>query len=258
MSDDLTVPSPDDCYEGPHASRYDRGRELTPHAEGVWRRAVEPYLTDARVVLDVGAGTGRFSRRLAVHFAASVIAVEPASAMRAVAAASPLGAHERWLAGRAEALPVRDGTVDVVWLAFVAHHLDLERTGAELARVLAPAGRVLVWSVFPDRFDDVEWMRWFPAARAIDAARMPSVEHVRQAWAGAGLALLGRELHPVEVAPHLADLAGRIEQRAISTLELISDLEFERGLDALRQAASSGCAAPVTSPHELVVFGRVP
>jgi hypothetical protein len=67
-------------YEGPLAGRFNAGRELTPEAEAVWHTAVEPYAADARVLLDVGAGTGRFARRFAEHFQAGVIAIEPAAA----------------------------------------------------------------------------------------------------------------------------------------------------------------------------------
>jgi ubiquinone/menaquinone biosynthesis C-methylase UbiE len=242
-------------YEGPLADRYDAGRELTPPAEVTWRNAVEPYAADARVVLDVGAGTGRFAHRFAEHFEAAVIAVEPAAGMRSAAGPSPRRQRVLWTAGRAERLPFHTRTADVAWLAFVAHYLDLARTGAELARVLRRNGRALVWAVFPDRFDDLDWMRWFPAARAVDELRMPTVSKIAQAWEAAGLELLARESHPVVTASNLSELAHRIRQRAISSLELISDRDYENGLTALTNAASSADPAPVMSPHELLVFG---
>lgn len=51
---------------------------------------------------------------------------------------------------------------------------------------------MLIRSVFPDRFDELVWMRWFPTARTIDEWRMPTVEQVAQAWWGAGLQLQQR------------------------------------------------------------------
>ncbi len=39
-----------------------------------------------------------------------------------------------------EALPFRDGAFDRVWANAVLHHLDIDRAGRELSRILAPGG----------------------------------------------------------------------------------------------------------------------
>ena len=91
---------------------------------------------------------------------------------------------------------------------------------------------------------------------AIDEARIPTVDRLRQAWRPAGLRLRRRSLHPILVAHDLDELARRIGQRAISTLELIGDADFDRGMAALRRSAAVAGRAPVFSPHELVVFTR--
>ncbi len=47
--------------------------------------------------------------------------------------------------GSAESLPVGDRSVDALWAVNATHHFaDLERFAAELARVLAPGGRVVL------------------------------------------------------------------------------------------------------------------
>lgn len=154
-----------------------------------WQRTVDPYVRPGMDLLDIGAGTGRFAELFAGRLQARVVAVEPATGMRAQRHATT---SATWIAGRAEALPVRAARFDVVWLCCVAHYLDLARAGHEIARVLRPDGCALVRAVFPDRFDDLAWMRWFPAARAIDEQRMPTVERVAEAWANARLRLARR------------------------------------------------------------------
>jgi SAM-dependent methyltransferase len=182
-----------------------------------------------------------------------VIAIEPATGMRAQRN-NGAGGDLAWLAGRAEALPLRQGTVDVAWLCCVIHYLHLPAAGVEIRRVLRPDGRVLVRSVFPDRFDDLVWLRWFPAARAIDEARMPTVDHLRTVWDDIGVRLEKRIPAQHLVADDLHDLADRLSHRAISTLELISDDDFNAGLDKLRSDAHVLPRAPVYSTVDTLVF----
>lgn len=243
-------------YDGRMARGYDAGRELLPHAEAAWRSVVAPYVPDQGVVVDIGAGTGRFAKRFAGDFGARVVAVEPASGMRDAGIDATNETGVRWVAGRAESLPVRSATADVVWMCCVVHYVDLAASGSEAARLLRPGGRVLVRSVFPDRFDDLTWLRWFPTARAIDEERMPTVDAVVDAWRRCGLTLQERIRSEHRVAGNFSDLADRLQHRSISTLELISDEEFTAGLDALRADAATTPTAPVYSPVDVLVFGR--
>jgi SAM-dependent methyltransferase len=242
-------------YDGRMASAYNDGRHLLPEAEDAWVTSIRDLVPPGAAIVDVGAGTGRFARPLARRFGATVTAVEPAPRMRAVGAGVPQPGVA-WVAGSAEALPVRSGVADVVWLACVVHYLDLAVAGRELARVLNGAGRVLVRSTFPDRFDRIEWLRWFPAARAIDERRMPSVEDLQEAWAPHDLSLEARVATRHLVARDLDDLADRLSRRAISTLTLISDDDFARGLAALRAHARTAPPRPVHSHVDVVSFVR--
>ncbi len=64
------------------ARGFNAGRAVSPHAQKVWHSTLEPYFSGANRVMDVGAGTGRFSVLLAQWFGATVIGVEPAGAMQ--------------------------------------------------------------------------------------------------------------------------------------------------------------------------------
>lgn len=202
-------------YDGRLASAYDAGRALLPEAEAAWAHTVAPYVSSGGKVLDMGAGTSRFANLFRARFLALVVAVEPSAGMRARRRSV---SGTAWVGGRAEALPLREGAFDAVWLCCVVHYLDLVLAGREIARVLRPDGRVLVRSVFPDRFDELVWMRWFPTARTIDERRVPTVEQVAEAWHGAGLQLQQRHGSRHLIADDLDDLADRLAHRAISTL----------------------------------------
>jgi SAM-dependent methyltransferase len=127
---------------GPAADDYERGRPGWP-AQAVAVAADRLALPATATVVDVGAGTGKLSRRLAERFA-RVIAVEPLPEMRALLERVP-GIETR--AGTAEQLPLPDGTADAVFVGDAFHWFDAPTALAEAARVLVPAGAlVLLWS----------------------------------------------------------------------------------------------------------------
>ncbi len=134
---------------GAVADEYDRLRP-GPSAEALdW--LIPAAASD---VLEIGAGTGVLTRRLAEQVP-HVRAVEPDERMRAVLAAKDAGVEV--VAGHAEALPAPTSSYDLVIAASAWHWVDEERAVPEVARVLRPAGQLsLVWSG-PDR--SVDWMR---------------------------------------------------------------------------------------------------
>lgn len=125
---------------GAAADAYEHGRPGYPSSVADW------LLPDgARLVVDVGAGTGKFTRTLVDH-ADEVVAVEPDAAMRArLQTALP---DVRALDGTGESIPLDDGTVDAVTFAQAWHWVDPAQGAAEVARVLRPGGVLgLVWNV---------------------------------------------------------------------------------------------------------------
>src|SRR5262245_65434536 len=95
-------------------------------------------------VVDVGCGPGGAVRNAAGR-GATAIGVDPAAVMLRVARVLSTGRPRiRYLDGKAEALPVDDGTATVLWsIATVHHWADIDAGLAEARRVLRPAGRLL-------------------------------------------------------------------------------------------------------------------
>src|SRR5688500_5270916 len=96
-------------YNGPIAANYRSGRSLSSQAAEAWRVALDPFITRVRhfTILDLGAGSGRFSALLASFFGAHVIGVEPSRAML-TAALEQRRDRVAYVAGTAERLPLRD------------------------------------------------------------------------------------------------------------------------------------------------------
>jgi SAM-dependent methyltransferase len=126
------------------ASAYERGRPGYPEKAVRWMVGAEP--SD---VVDLGAGTGKLTRAL-VALGHRVTAVEPLDEMRAELEAVLPGVHA--VVGRAEAMPLADGSADVVTSAQAFHWFDHDNALPEIARVLRPRGRIaLVWNSRDDR-----------------------------------------------------------------------------------------------------------
>lgn len=104
-------------------------RRLSPHLQGV--------------VLEVGAGTGIFTRLLARELRPSgpIVAIEPSSDMRETAARSTTAAAMvTYIDGTAENLPVETRAARLVVAAAAAQRFDRPRFYAETRRVLEPGG----------------------------------------------------------------------------------------------------------------------
>lgn len=245
------------------AENYDAGRTLTPEAIATWRDVLSPLLGSSSLpVLDLGAGTARFSRLLGEWARSWVVAVEPATAMRAQAAAKGHGRSVALVGGRAEALPLAGGSVRAALLSNVVHHFDdLALAAVELQRVICPPGVVLVRGALGgddegDRPYDLDFLlyRYFPDAAAV-AASFPGRESVIGAFAGAGFAVEEERRVTQVTAETLVEFAAMVRTRADSTLAAIDDDSFARGLDHLeRDAAREPHAGPIKDTMSLIVF----
>ncbi|NUP45162.1 MAG: class I SAM-dependent methyltransferase [Streptomyces sp.] len=138
-------------------------------AAGVYERSRPSYplaalaaLADAlpleagRTVVDLGAGTGKFTRLLALT-GAEVLAVEPVREMRETLAGLLPGVSVT--AGTAEATGLPDGCADAVVAAQSWHWFDERAALAEVRRLLRPGGALaLVWNTYDT---SVPWVRDF-------------------------------------------------------------------------------------------------
>src|SRR5687768_17157535 len=130
---------------------YAQGRALPADAIAHYMTVFGAHLPVHRplVGVDLGSGTGRFTPALAEAFGGPVYGVEPADGMRQAAEAGSRHPQVRYLAGRAEAIPLTDATADFVLMFLSWHHVtDKPAAAREIARVLKPAGRLILRSTF--------------------------------------------------------------------------------------------------------------
>jgi SAM-dependent methyltransferase len=98
------------------------------------------------LVIDLAAGTGQLSRRLAL-FGVELVAVEPARNMRSLIQERLPAVHV--LGGSAEAIPIGDDLADAVVVGNAFHHFDADRAFDDIRRVLRPGGSLAIFWTWP-------------------------------------------------------------------------------------------------------------
>jgi SAM-dependent methyltransferase len=156
------------------AETYERARPDYP-AAAVRHLGRVLHLGPGRIVVDLGSGTGKFTRALA-PLGATRVAVEPTPGMRRVfRRAVP---DVALIDGTAEAIPLPDGFADAVVCAQAFHWFRPRPALREIARVVRPGGGLgLVWNTRDDR---LPWSRQI--SRIIGRYRRGTPEHRAQRW----------------------------------------------------------------------------
>ncbi|SHG81064.1 class I SAM-dependent methyltransferase [Pollutimonas bauzanensis] len=159
------------------ADTYARGRPDYPPGVADWLRD-SLGLQAGKTVVDLGAGTGKFTHRLAAT-GARVIAIEPVAQMREkLSEALP---QVQALAGTAQSMGLPDASADAVVCAQAFHWFAGAEALAEIRRVLKPGGKLgLVWNMRDAR---VEWVAQLD--RIVNQAEGDTPRYYTGAWRSA-------------------------------------------------------------------------
>ena len=134
------------------SEKYERGRPEYPAELQPWL-AQQAGIGPGQRVVDLGAGTGKFTKLLA-RSGAHVVAIEPVDAMRERLTQTLPGVQA--LPGTAEAMPLAPASVDVLVCAQAFHWFANALALQEMHRVLRPGGKLaLVWNV---RDESTDWV----------------------------------------------------------------------------------------------------
>jgi SAM-dependent methyltransferase len=223
------------------AATYDR-RYLENDYSGV-ERALTAFVGSNVTgrVLEVGCGTGHWLQLLG-ESGIRVAGVDASGNMLSHARARARGATLAH--GRAEHLPWRSQTFERVFCINAFHHFE-DKVGvlAEARRVLVPGGQVMTVGLDPHTGTDRWYIyEYFEPVLAIDKGRYPSTNQIRE-WM---LALQFSSVRtseaqhlPVRLSARSAIEQGRLRKGATSQLAVLTDDDYQRGVERIRSALES-------------------
>jgi ArsR family transcriptional regulator len=143
------------------------GKDYVPGKS--WKSMAEALLRlmPPMIIADLGAGEGAFALLLAQR-AKKVIAVDTSAKMIEVGREQALRHgldNVEYRLGDMEELPIDSASVDLVFFSQSLHHaLHPERAVTEAARILVPAGRIVILDLVKHRFEEArelyadEWL----------------------------------------------------------------------------------------------------
>ncbi len=247
-------------YADPEAAnRYNAARHLPEETKAFWMNSLKAVLPEAPIgrCLDLGCGTGRFTAVLAQTFACPVVGVEPSEAMLAIARAEALPGVE-WKQGTAESIPLESGSVGLVFMSQVFHHLNRPQEALrEIYRVLTPGGCLIIRNGTAENNEETDWLHCFPGALAFDGKRIPTRGTLEETVCRQPFALLTQQTFRQLFAASYRDYYAKIGQRGLSSLIAISDEAFGRGMERFREWVDKQPPdEPVYEPVDVFVFRR--
>lgn len=225
---------------------YVRGRPDYPPETAAWLTEIIG-LAPGRAVVDLGAGSGKFTPRL-LATGARVVAIEPVSQMRErLAHALP---RVEILAGAAQAMPLADASVDAVICAQSFHWFDTQAALDEIRRVLKPGGRLgLIWNVRDETTPWVAALSRITDALEGDAPRYRTGRWKRLFPADGFETLEERTAPHVHIGPPEDVILGRT-----LSVSFIAALPAERRAEIEAEVRSLIAATPALIRRQTVAF----
>jgi ubiquinone/menaquinone biosynthesis C-methylase UbiE len=196
-------------------------------------------------VLDVGCGTGGFTRGIADAAAAEVTGCDVSARFIEEARRRPAPARGRvdWVVADAERLPLPSSSFDRVLLSMVLHQLADPAAGVhEAFRVLRRGGVVLVRTIAPEDVHERVPERYLLRMAAVDEARLQSLDLLRVLLEAAGFVVESVDRVLRNKVLSLAEQEQELLTEARSRYEFLTEAELAEAVRRMREdaAASEG------------------
>ena len=209
--------------------------------------------------LDVGCGTGRYTRLLRglLPDGSLLVAADVSAAMlaqlRAASRGHALGVVP--LLAAAEELPLRTASLDLVTAFNCVHHFDLGRFLAAAARVLQPGGQLFIYTRTPQQNARTIWGRYFPGFTGHEQ-RLHSQAAIRDAVRRTdGLTMIATQTFQHPRTSTAEWLGAQAQGRHYSTFSFYTPQELRAAI-ATFLARLPGPEVSWVDEHLLVVAGR--
>ena len=241
---------------------YDRGRDHGPEVLNLWMGVIEMGVIESHVdgrpictILDLGCGTGRFSEGLASRFHAHVVGVDPSEKMLDQARRKRQVNSVHYERGMAEAIPLVDRAVDMIFMSMSFHHFrDPEQAAWECRRVLRDKGSVVVRTGTREQIPSYPYVPFFPGTRSMLEDLLPDRPRLCAVFETAGFRCVGWQVVTQAIAPSWTAYADKLSAGGDSVLARLTENELASGLDAIRRHGDTPEGRPVVEQIDVLFF----
>jgi len=245
-----------DADLGPGAD-YDRLRPLSAFDRSLFDAVAEATnVQPGERVLDVGCGTGRFTRLFAER------GVQATGADRSDVMLARAREHSK---GEKPAYVQCDAVEDLpggAWNALSAflsiHHFSSVERFVMLSKQRLASGGTLAIATFPHRhFAESPFVRFFPHFAGVDMARFPSAPALSRMLRQAGFANVEQRDVVGEAVQSYETVERLVREKYVSTFHLLDQAEIDAGIETMRSAwqSLSEIRRPIIA---VVISGRRP
>ena len=205
----------------------------------IWLSKIIEYgrINSNCAVLDVGCGTGRFPLGISTLKNCVFYALEPSIEMLKQAVAKEKSKNILWIRGDGQRLPFRDNSFDCIYMTLVIHHIeDKEMALREMYRVLKRGRSCVVMTNSHYRMKKHVLSRYFPGVTPLDLKRFPSVPSLKKTMIDIGFRDVRNHIvQHAEGYISTDEYLEKVRNKYISTLTLLSQEAFQRGLKIFEQ-----------------------
>lgn len=210
-------------------------------------------------ILDIGCGTGNYTdllQKITRTRGWQIYGIDPSERM--IEKARRKNRDIIFQQGRAEDLLWAHDFFDFIYMTDVIHHIpDIHRIFREIQRVLKIGGKVCIVTQSHRQIAARPIARFFPGTVRVDRERYPSIHEIHAAAHSAGLIFFKQEVlfegDAIELNVEYLEL---VRKKGYSMLHLITDQEYQAGLQELERALQKGSIQARAAGETLVWFTK--
>lgn len=245
-------------------------------------RTADPYLTEQLIkhlnpnkeglYLDIGCGTGNYTNELQER-GFQWIGIDPSIEMLEKALSK--NQNVQWKIGSAEKTDLPQHSIDGIVATLTIHHwTNLMRAFSELAYILKPEGKIVIFTSTPQQMQGYWLNHYFPKMLQNSMLQMPTLKVIEEAMNHSGIKIVNTEIYNIK--PELRDqflYCGKENpelyfdesiRHGISSFSALANIkEVQNGLDKLRRDIDSGKIKEIIKSYEnnlgdyLYIIGKV-
>ncbi|MGH4123835.1 MAG: class I SAM-dependent methyltransferase [Clostridium sp.] len=233
---------------------YDQVRE--EELEVVLELLSESEFSKETTILDIGCGTGNYTNIIEKITNAKVYGMDASEGM--LKKAKEKNCNITFLLGDACSIPSKENYFSLIYMTDVIHHIsDIDKMFADIFRILKNNGKVCIVTQSHRQIDLRYMSEFFPATAIVDKLRYPDIDQIVSSASKNNLKFIKEktigEGEEIKLGNHYFEL---IEKKGYSMLHLISNEDFDNGLQLVRNEMINGNIIRKSAGDTLVWFEK--